>query len=122
MQETLTAYDKVGHVPRVISLICQYFLNYAGQLEGNLRDVRYRRSPIPKGGLKMPKTIVLKKHKDSPMVFTKMKELILEYYTEPENIKNRKSKVRLRSDKPKTIWKNLVRLTMLRQAKKLMQM
>ena len=35
--------------------------------------------------------MVVKRHKASPAVFNKMKELVLEYYTEPENIK--KSKV-----------------------------
>ena len=35
--------------------------------------------------------MVVKKHKASPTLFNKMKEHILEYYTEPKNIK--KSKV-----------------------------
>ena len=56
-----------------------------------VRDVRYRRSPIPKGGLEIPITMLVKRHKASPAVFNKMKELVFEYYTEPENVK--KSKV-----------------------------
>jgi len=44
--------------------------------------VRYRRSPIPKGGVEIPITMVMKRHKASPAVFNKMKELVLEYYTE----------------------------------------
>ena len=91
LQETLTKYDVVGHVPREISRFCRYFLNYGGLLEGRVRDVRYRRSPIPKGGLEIPITMLVKRHKASPAVFNKMKKLVLEYYTEPENIK--KSKV-----------------------------
>ena len=35
--------------------------------------------------------MVMERHMASPAVFNKMKELVLEYYTEPENIK--KSKV-----------------------------
>ena len=35
--------------------------------------------------------MVMKRHMASPAVFNKMKELVLEYYTEPENKK--KSKV-----------------------------
>ena len=35
--------------------------------------------------------MVVKRHKALPAVFNKMNELVLEYYTEPENIK--KSKV-----------------------------
>ena len=40
-----------------------------------LRDVRYERSPIPKSGLEIQITMVVKKHKASPAVFNKMKEL-----------------------------------------------
>ena len=39
-------------------------------------------SPILKGGLEIPITMVLKKHKASPAVFNKTKELMLEHYTE----------------------------------------
>ena len=53
--------------------------------------MRYRRSPIPKGGLEIPITMLVKRHKASPAVFNKMKELVFEYYTEPENFT--KSKV-----------------------------
>ena len=56
-----------------------------------VRNVWYRRSPIPKGGLEIPITMLVKRHKASPAVFNKMKELVFEYYTEPENVK--KSKV-----------------------------
>ena len=35
--------------------------------------------------------MLLKRHKASPAVFNKMKELVFEYYIEPENVK--KSKV-----------------------------
>ena len=88
----MTAYDAVGHVPRKIAQFCRYFLNYGGLLEGRVRDVRCRRFAIPKIGLEIPITIVVKKHKASPVTFSKKKELIYDYYTEPENIK--KSKVR----------------------------
>ena len=39
-------------------------------------------SPILKDGLEIPITMVLKKHKASPAVFNKTKELMLEHYTE----------------------------------------
>ena len=61
------------------------------QLEGRVKNVRYKRSTIPKGGLEIPITMLMKSHKASPAVFNKMKELVFEYYTEPENVK--KSKV-----------------------------
>ena len=76
IRETLTAYDVVGHITRKISRFCRYFLYYAGLLEGGVRNVRYRRSPIPKGGLEILITIVVKKNKASSVVFKKMTELI----------------------------------------------
>ena len=80
-QGTLTAYDEVGHIPRVISNFFQYFLNYGGLLKGRVRNVRYRSSLIPKGGLEITETIVVIKHQASPAMFNKMNELIFKYYT-----------------------------------------
>ena len=51
----------------------------------------YRRSTFQKGGLEIPITMLVKRHKASSVVFNKIKELVFEYYTEPENVK--KSKV-----------------------------
>ena len=53
--------------------------------------MRYRRSPIPRGGLEIEITMLVNKLKASPAVFNKMKELISGHYKEPENTK--KSKV-----------------------------
>ena len=39
--------------------------------------------------------MIVKKHKASPDVFKKMKELILEYYTEPEKIKKSRVKIEM---------------------------
>ena len=72
----LTAFDAVGHVPRDISRFCRYFLNYGGELEGRVRDVRYRKSPIPKGGLEIPIVMIVRKHNASLPVFKKMKDLV----------------------------------------------
>ena len=53
LQKTLTEYNVVGHVSREISRLCsRYSLNYGGLLEGRVRDVRYRRSPLRKVDLK----------------------------------------------------------------------
>ena len=49
--------------------------------------MRYRRFPYPKGGLEIPIIIVVKKHKASPVASNKLKRFILEYYTDPRNIK-----------------------------------
>ena len=86
LQEKLTAYNVVVHVPREISRFCRHFLNHGGLLEKRARDVRYRKSPTPKDRLEIPISMVVK-HKASLAVFNKMKERILEYYTEHENIK-----------------------------------
>ena len=61
------------------------------QLEGRVKNVRYKRSTIPKGGLEIPITMVVKRHNASPAVFDKIRELVLEHHTESENIQ--KSKV-----------------------------
>ena len=61
------------------------------------------RSSIPKGGLAISITMLVKKRKASPEAFNEMKKILLEHYTEPKISKNRKSKVRLRSDKPQRI-------------------
>ena len=47
-------------------------------------------SPIPKGGLEIPITMLVKRHKALPAVFNKMKVLVFEYQTEPENVKKSK--------------------------------
>ena len=61
------------------------------QLEGRVKNVRYKRSTIPKGGLEIPITMVVDRHKTLPVVFNKMKELVFEHHIESKNIK--KSKV-----------------------------
>ena len=57
-------------------------------------------STIPNGGLGIPITMVVKRHKASPAVFNKMKEL----ESQSQKIsRNRKFKVKWRSDVPMTI-------------------
>ena len=81
LQKIWTGYDVVAYVPREIFRFCRYFLNYRGLLEGRVRGVRCKRSPIPKGGLTIPITMVVKKHKAFPAAFHKMKEFILDLST-----------------------------------------
>ena len=82
----LAMYDIVGHIPREISRFCYYFLNYGGSLQARVRDTHHRRSPIPKGGLEIPILLIIKKNAADFHVFEKMKELVEEYYMEPEKI------------------------------------
>ena len=86
-RERLTNFEKlVGHIPREISRFCHYFLNYGGALEGCLRDVKYRPSPIPNGGLEIPILLIVKKGASGDSVFEKMKQLVYEYYVEPDKM------------------------------------
>ena len=79
-------WETVGHIPREISRFCYYFLNYGGCLEGRVRSPRYRQSPIHSGGLEIQIRLIVKRHDADPRVFQKMKNLIEEYYMEPDNI------------------------------------
>ena len=79
-------FDIVGHLPREISRFCHYFLSYGGSLEARVRDIKPRRSPIPRGGLEIPIILIVKKESADNKVFAKMKELVEEFYVEPENI------------------------------------
>ena len=54
-------FDIVGHLPREISRFCHYFLSYGGSLEARVRDIKPRRSPIPRGGLEIPIILIVKK-------------------------------------------------------------
>ena len=77
-------WETVGHIPREISRFCYYSINYGGTLEARVRDVKYRRSPIPSGGLEIPITLLVKRETADGDIFRKMKELVEAYYIEPE--------------------------------------
>ena len=51
-----------------------------------VQDTKYRRFPIPKGGLENLIVLIVNKVKATVSVFQKMKHLIEEYYMEPEKI------------------------------------
>ena len=79
-------WETVGHIPREISRFCYYFVNYGGFLEGCVSNPRYRRSPIPSGGLEIPIRLIVKRNESDDRVFQKMKNLLDEYYMEPDLI------------------------------------
>ena len=79
-------WETVGHIPREISRFCHYFINYGGFLEGRVSNPRYRPSPIPSGGLEIPIRLVVKRNDSDYRVFQKMKNLLKEYYMEPDHI------------------------------------
>ena len=51
IKATVTEIQVVGHLPREISRFCKFFYDYEGEFSVVARDSKYRRSPIPKGGL-----------------------------------------------------------------------
>lgn len=82
----LTNDEIAGHIPREISRFCHYFLNYGGTLEGRVQNAKYRPSPIPSGGLEIPIILIVKRQNTDSAVFKKMKDLLEEYYIEPNKI------------------------------------
>ena len=81
----LTSFDIVGHIPREISRFCHYFVNYGGA-KAKVRETKYRKSPIPSGGLEIPILLIIKKGESSSEVFEKMEIKVKEMYIEPDKI------------------------------------
>ena len=63
-----------------------FFLDYGGKLEATVRGTKYRRSPLPQGGLEIPVTLLIFKGDSSDDVYSKMQELVANNYIEPEKI------------------------------------
>ena len=76
----------VGHLPREISRFSKFYLEYGGSMKASVRDVKFRRSPLPQGGLEIPITLTILQNNASLRVYDKMQEFMMEYYVEPENI------------------------------------
>ena len=81
---TLTSVDQqiktVGHIQREISRHVYFFLKEEnGNIDGTVKSLEYRPSPIPAGGLKIPLTLKFK----SPRYIThlKMKEFLSTLYS-----------------------------------------
>ena len=62
------------------------FVNHGGLLRGNVSDTKYRRSPLPQGGLEIPMTLSLYQGKATAEEYKSPKSFINEYYCEPEDI------------------------------------
>ena len=70
----------VGHIPREISRHVYFFLkDENGHIDGTVKSIDYRPSPIPAGGLEVPLTLNFK----SPhyITHTKMKEFMSTLYS-----------------------------------------
>ena len=55
-------------------------------MKASVRDVKFRRSPSPQGGLEIHITLTILQNNASFTVYNKMQEFMMEYYVEPENI------------------------------------
>ena len=52
---------------------CKYFLEYNGELDATVRSTKFRRSPLPQGGLEIPIKLRVGKGKASCDIFRKLK-------------------------------------------------
>ena len=76
----------VGHLPREISQFCKYFLEWNGELDATVCSTKFRKSPIPQGGLEILIKLRVGKGKANFETSRKMKGFVLDNYLEPENI------------------------------------
>ena len=68
---TVTEIQVVGHLSREISQFCKFFCDYGGELSAVVKDPKYRRSPIPQGGLEIPISLKVFKGDTPDNVFKK---------------------------------------------------
>ena len=76
----------VGHLPREISRFCKFFIEYGDNIKATVCDIKFRRSPLPQGGLEIPISVTILKNNASQRIYGEMQAFIKEYYVEPDNI------------------------------------
>ena len=76
----------VGHLPREISRITKFILDRGAQVNAVLTSNNYRRSPLVQGGLEIPCEVAIRMPAiiTNHMVVDQYKELLNEFYTEPQ--------------------------------------
>ena len=74
----------VGHLPREISRFSKFLLEYGGNMKASVRDIKFRRSPLPQGGLEIPITLTILRNNASLRIYDKMQEFAMGYYMETE--------------------------------------
>ena len=76
----------VGRLPREISKITKFILDRGARVNAVLTFNHYRRSPLVQGGLEIPceATIRMPATIKNHMVVDRFKELLNEFYTEPQ--------------------------------------
>ena len=66
----------VGHIPREIPRFCYFSVKHGGLLHGNVSDIKYRRSPLPQGGLEIPMTLSVYQGKATAEEYDSLKSFI----------------------------------------------
>ena len=74
----------VGHILMELSRFVYYFVQSDGGLSGRVLSTRYKRSPVPEGGLEIP--ISVKCQHPDENILDKMKEFVTNNYTEVAEI------------------------------------
>ena len=76
----------VGHLPREISRITKFILDRGARVNAVLTSNHYRRSPLVQGGLEIPCEVTIRMPATikNHMVVDRFKELLNEFYTEPQ--------------------------------------
>lgn len=63
-----------------------FFTVFGGVLPAGVRGTKFRRSPLPHGGLKRSITLYVIKTESSDKIFIQMKNFVEVHYLEPEKI------------------------------------
>ena len=76
--------DIVGNFPLEISRYVWFFMDRGGRIGAKVHSPRYRRSPIPKGGLEIIVKMTFTIEEDKKMYLERLRELIVGNYDTPE--------------------------------------
>ena len=79
--------ETIGHIPMKISRVTKYFMDRGATVTAQLTGLRYRRSPLKQGGLKIPSKIIItiSGTVSNLLCIEKYKDIITDRYIEPKN-------------------------------------
>lgn len=61
----------VGHLPREVSRFCKFYFDYGGKMTAIVRASKFRRSPLPQGGLEIPITLMVSQGDTTSQILVK---------------------------------------------------
>ena len=82
----IEATSIIGHIPREISRVCQFFILRDGELRGRVTSTEFRRSPLPQGGLEIPIDLLVYQDSCTNHEFQMMRRFFADNYSDPEDI------------------------------------